>query len=107
MGRLEEYGRLRERSKRFYDTALLQIEKGYYDLAAFSLEQSLQLFLKAQLLKAGADYPRTHSVRVLLEMLSELLGNPRLKDLLGSYSLELAALEDVYITARYVAREFN
>ncbi|MEM2882883.1 MAG: HEPN domain-containing protein [Candidatus Bathyarchaeia archaeon] len=43
-------------------------------LAAFSLEQSLQLFLKAKLLERGVEYPRTHSVRKLLEMLSEVGG---------------------------------
>jgi HEPN domain-containing protein len=36
-----------ERSKRFYETALIQIDRKYYDLAAFSLEQSLQLFFKS------------------------------------------------------------
>ncbi|MCR8501584.1 MAG: HEPN domain-containing protein, partial [Crenarchaeota archaeon] len=41
---------LLERSRRFYESALFQIEKGFYDLAMFSLEQSLQLFLKAALL---------------------------------------------------------
>lgn len=29
-------------------------------------------FLKARLLSEGVDYPRTHSVRVLLEILSDL-----------------------------------
>jgi len=56
------------------------------------------------LLIVGADYPRTRSVRTLLEMLAELLEDPGISELLGAYSLELAALEDAYITARYVAR---
>jgi len=61
--KLEEYKFLLERSRRFYETALMQISRRFYDLAAFSLEQSLQLYLKAHLLKLGLDYPRTHSVR--------------------------------------------
>ncbi len=58
MNKREEYEYLLERSRRFYETALLQIDRGFYDLAAFSLEHSLQLYLKAYLLKLGVDYPR-------------------------------------------------
>ncbi|MEM2241390.1 MAG: HEPN domain-containing protein [Candidatus Bathyarchaeia archaeon] len=35
------------RAKRFYETACMQMDKGFFDLAAFSLEQSIQLHLKA------------------------------------------------------------
>lgn len=62
------------------------------------------------MLAAGADYPRTHSVRVLLEILSELVSEDRraaLKSLLENYLLELGMLEDAYITSRYLMREFT
>ena len=62
MTKLEEYKLLLERSKRFYETALMQISRRIYDLAAFSLEQSLQPYLKAHLL-------RTYSVRRLFACL--------------------------------------
>lgn len=91
----------------FYDTALMQIERGFYSLAAFSLEQSLQLFLKAQLLKHGCGYPRTHDVRRLLELLAEVSGRSELRELVSKHLLELASLEDAYITSRYVLREFR
>lgn len=58
----------------------------------------------------GVDYPRTHSVRALLEMLSDLaLENKKLgvKGILKNYLLELGILEDAYITSRYVMREFT
>ena len=74
MTRREEYELLLERSRRFYETALMQISKGFYDLATFSLEQALQLFPKACLLELGLDYSRTHSVRRLLELVSEASG---------------------------------
>jgi HEPN domain-containing protein len=105
MSRLEEYRYLLERSKRFYETAVMQIDKGFYDLAAFSLEQSLQLFLEACLLKLGIDYPRTHSVRKLLDIMLKVTGKKEVEDILNRFSLELGALEDAYITSRYVARE--
>ena len=49
------------------------MDRGFHDLAAFSLEQSLQLFLKAKLLAEGVEYPRTHSVRALLEILLKVV----------------------------------
>lgn len=107
MGLAEEYEYLVERSRRFYETALMQVEKGFYDLAAFSLEQSLQLFLRAVLLKLGVDYPRTRSVRRLLELVHEVSGREEGPDLLQRFLMELALLEDVYITSRYIPREYR
>jgi len=107
MTRLEEYKYLLERSRRFYETALMQIDRGFYDLAAFSLEQSLQLYLKACLLKIGVDYPRTHSVRRLLELIYEVTNYERVKELISRFSVELGVLEDVYITSRYIARNYS
>lgn len=101
---------LLNRSKQFLDTAEYQIRKGFYSLAVFSLEQALQLFLKSEMLTSGGDYPRTHSVRTLLELLSDLASEeekPTLKQILDNYLLELGMLEDAYITSRYVIREFR
>ena len=110
MSRNEEYQYLLRRSKEFYETALMQIDKGFLGLAALSLEQSLQLFLKAKLLENGLDYPRTHSIRRLLELLAEVIDMPlsqRINQLIDKYSLELALLEDAYITSRYIPRDFR
>ncbi|MGC9186799.1 MAG: HEPN domain-containing protein [Fervidicoccaceae archaeon] len=107
MSHLEEYEYLIKRSRRFYDTALIQMEKEFYDLAAFSLEQSLQLYLRAFLLKMGLEYPRTHSIRRLLELIYEISRNEEIERLMRDFLLELAILEDVYITARYIPREYK
>lgn len=107
MTRREELKYLLERSRRFYETALIQVERGFYDLAVFSLEQALQLYLKAQLLKLGVDYPRVHSPRRLLELISEVAGSRGLSELLSRFAVELGSIEDAYITARYVAREYG
>jgi HEPN domain-containing protein len=48
---------LMKRSRRFLDLAKYNIEKGDYDLAAFNLEQGLQLYLKAEILKKVLDSP--------------------------------------------------
>ncbi|MEM0006213.1 MAG: HEPN domain-containing protein [Ignisphaera sp.] len=50
MTKRAEVDSLLERSRRFYESALFQIERGFYDLAMSSFGQSLQLFLKAALL---------------------------------------------------------
>lgn len=82
--RKDEEKSLLKRSRDFLETAEYQISRAFYDLAAFSLEQALQLFLKAKVLAEGVDYPRTHSVRVLLEMLSNLApGNKKSRGNLG------------------------
>ena len=107
MSREEEEKRLLKRSRGFLETAEYQIGRGFYDLAAFSLEQALQLFLKARLLAEGIDYPRTHSVRALLEILSEVVGEDKkvvIRGVLEKYLMELSVLEDAYIMSRYVMR---
>jgi len=107
LGRIEEFEVLLRRSESFYVTALLQAERGMYDLAVFSLEQSLQLFLKAALLKKGVDFPRTHGVRRLLNMLAELTGSDEIKQLQTYHGLELGILEDAYIVSRYFPRSYS
>ena len=110
MTRRDEVEHLLKRSREFLETAEYQVGKGFYALAAFSLEQSLQLSLKAKMLVRGVDYPRTHSVRALLEMLSDLAPEeekPSIKHILEKYLLELGILEDAYITSRYVMREYR
>jgi HEPN domain-containing protein len=107
MSKLEEYEALLRRSDGFLETALMQARAGMYDLAVFSLEQSLQLFLKATLLRVGSDYPRTHSIRRLLELLTEVTGRSELRELASRYSVELGALEDAYISSRYIPRIYT
>ncbi len=110
MSRKEEIEHLLSRSREFLETAKYQSSAGFYSLAAFSLEQSLQLFIKARLLENGVDYPRTHSVRTLIEVLSSIVDERRkdvIKGILDKYLLELGMLEDAYISSRYIVREFR
>jgi HEPN domain-containing protein len=108
--RKEEEERLLKRSRDFLETSEYQKRTGIYDLAIFSIEQALQLFLKSQIMTHGAEYPRTHSVRVLLEILSAVVPEnkkPIIKGILDDYLMELGMLEDAYITSRYVSRDFT
>ncbi|BAJ50827.1 HEPN domain-containing protein [Candidatus Caldarchaeum subterraneum] len=106
MTRYEDAARLLERSMWFFETALMQVGRGFYDLAVFSLEQSLQLYLKACLLRLGIDYPRTHSVRKPLELIRDVTGHRDIEEILSRYAVELGSLEDAYITSRYVTRTY-
>jgi HEPN domain-containing protein len=110
MTRKEEEKQLLKRAEDFLKTAEYQKSEAVYDLAIFSLEQALQLYLKSRLLAQGVDYPRTHSLRRLLEMLARTVPedkNAAIKCISENYTLELGMLEDAYITSRYVMREFT
>ena len=89
---------------------IIVLNRGFYGLSAFNLEQALQLALKAYLLKQGVDYPGTHSIRKLLELIYNVERDKNrrsgIKQLLSSFSVEIGDLEDAYITARYVVREY-
>jgi HEPN domain-containing protein len=56
------------------------------------------------------EYPRTHSLRTLLQLLSDIVDEKYrdiLKNMLDKYLLELGILEDAYISSRYLVREFK
>jgi len=91
LSRKDEERNLLRRTERFIETAEYQLSRGFYDLAVFSLEQALQLFLKAKLLANGVDYPRTHSVRALLEALMEVSQEDRsvIERILDMYLMDL------------------
>ena len=110
MSSRDEINTLIRRAKDFLATAKYQFNNGIYDLAVFNLEQSLQLFLKAKILEHGAQYPRTHSVRYLLKFLHDIAHDhekPVISNILNKYLFELGVLEDAYINARYVPREYT
>jgi HEPN domain-containing protein len=102
----QEYKYLLERSRRFLETAELQLDKGFYDLAVFSLEQALQLYLKAYLLKLGLELQKKWSIRRLLELIYKITNSEEVRGALANYAVELGSIEDAYITSRYVAREY-
>jgi len=104
----EEIERLLDRSRKFKDAADFHFSRGDYDLAAFNIEQSLQLFLKARLLQKGTEFPKTHTLRKLFLLLGEVLRkSEEFKMFESEKVLEFASLEDAYITTRYFPRDFE
>ncbi|MCS7138666.1 MAG: HEPN domain-containing protein [Crenarchaeota archaeon] len=106
--RKEEIGKLLERSRKFKDAAEFHFSRGDYDLAAFNIEQSLQLFLKAKLLEKGVEFPKTHTLRKLFILLGDMLNrSEEFKNFANEKILEFSSLEDAYVTARYFPRDFE
>ena len=106
MSRLEAEA-LRKRFWEYMKTYEFHISNGMYALAVSDLEQALQLYVKAKLLDESIAYPKTHSVRTLLELLAKVRRDNMLMELIERYSVELKLLEEAYISSRYVATEFR
>jgi len=98
---------LRRRALEFLEHARIALERGSYDLACFLSEQALQLYLKSVLLMLVGDYPRTHSIRVLLSEVIKALNSRELEEFARVNRVKLIALEDAYLMARYFASEYG
>lgn len=98
---------LKKRSSMFLELSKHALSQGFYDLACFLAEQSLQLFLKSLLLELIGDYPRTHSVRQLMNELSRVLKSRELDELVAASRVRLLALEDAYLLSRYYVRGYE
>ena len=104
--RKEEVKILKERADAFLDTAAYNYRNGSYDLAAFNLEQAVQLYIKTKLLELIGEFPRTHNLVILLKELSSVYKEHEVVAFIKSEMLRLTKLTDVYITSRYYTREF-
>ena len=102
----EEVGKFKEKADAFLDTAIYNFEKGRYDLAAFNIEQAVQLYIKTKLLELLGEFPRTHSLVALLRELSKVFKGEEVERFRKENIGMLTKLSDVYITSRYYTREF-
>ncbi len=96
---------LRERAEEFLENAEYNFSRGYYNLAAFCLEQYMQLYLKYFLARTVGYYPRTHSLSELIREAGRLC--PALLEFYRERALELSSVEDAYISSRYLPRRFD
>jgi HEPN domain-containing protein len=91
---------LKERALQFLEITKAAAERGFYELALFHAEQTLQLYTKYLIYKLG-DFPTTHFLQDLLDKVLELYGAVcNLDDFLRRPSAVLALPEHAYITSR-------
>ena len=110
MQSIDEYSLLVRRAKEFLAEAEDALKKGRFDLSCFFSEQSVQLYLKAVLLKLTGDYPRTHYIRALLSRIMETLPSDkknRVAEFIRSNRARISELEDAYVMARHSAKTFS
>lgn len=98
------YEFLKENADRFLENAYTLLEKGVYNLSAFNVEQAVQLYLKYLLSKKIGDFPRTHSLKRLLEDGKEFC--PELIQIFEDNINTVGEIESAYITSRYYPMEF-
>lgn len=99
---------LKERAERFLENAKDLFKKEYYDLCAFNLEQSAQLFLKYALWKILGDFEKTHSLHRLLKSYGKISKKEKeIKSLFKKYEEVINDLEIAYIEARYIPAIFT
>jgi HEPN domain-containing protein len=102
---MEEFvKKLEKRSERFLLNAERDLKDKEFDSAMFNAEQALQLFLKAKILAKGIEFPKTHEIRKLLDVLSKL-ENKALK-LSKEEEKIVELLEEAYISSRYLPFSF-
>jgi len=104
--RKEEIQKFKERADAFLDTARYNFQNKRYDLAAFNIEQAVQLHVKTKLLELTGEFPRTHNLVVLLRQLSSVFKQKEVEEFSKNEMEALTKLADIYITARYYTREF-
>ena len=105
--RKREIKRFRQRADAFLDTALYNFHKRRYDLAAFDVEQAIQLYVKTKLLELTGEFPRTHDLVVLLKELSSVFKRDEVKEFIKREMESITKMTDIYITSRYYTREFH
>lgn len=106
----EEFNNMMEKSRRFLLNAERNLEDGFIDIGAFSANQSLELYLKALMLKELGDYPHTHDLKNLLRNLLEVSNQSvkkKIDQLLKEKSLILSLIQDAYLTARYFSISYS
>ena len=96
---------LLKNAKDFEELAYISFEKGKYNLAAFAIEQAIQLYLKHLLFEKVGDFPKTHSFSLLFKEASKIC-----KDLEDFYKKNypiLRIIYDSYFQTRYFPTSYS
>ncbi|BDC17852.1 HEPN domain-containing protein [Acidianus sp. HS-5] len=103
MSKKEVVDAFKSRSLRFFEEAVSDVEKGWYDFTLFHLEQSLQLALKAVILENKGSYPFTHDIDELINC----LGKTEVMELRDKNKDVITLLKLAYTGSRYFPTAYD
>ncbi len=105
---IEEIEILRERAEKFLENGEYLLSKGVLDLAAFNIQQSVELYLKYKLFLLAGDYPKTHSIKRLLKEIGKVTEKlEEVRSFMEENIDGISNLENAYIASRYIPTEFE
>jgi len=100
-----EFRFLKKNADEFLSNALHLLERGVYNLSAFSIEQAVQLYLKYFLAMKVGEFPKTHSIKRLIAVCHQFC--PELKEIFDEDINIIGEIETAYISSRYYPIEFT
>lgn len=89
----------------YFEKKAIEALKEKPKFVLFFTEQALQLYIKYILAKTMDDYPKTHNLRVLFQILSKF--DSKALEFYDEHSDVLDLIEESYITARYIGKEYS
>lgn len=98
---------LKQRADKFFNYASKAIENEDYEIAAFHLEQSAQLYLKYTLGLFLGDFPKVYQLRQLIENVYKISKKEELIKLMQQSENIIADLEEAYLNVRYLPAMFS
>jgi len=105
---IEEIEVLKDRAEKFLKNAAQLIDQGVYDLAAFNIQQHVELYLKYKLFLLIGNYPKTHSIKRLLKEIGTATSKEKEIIRFMEENIDrISNLENAYITSRYIPSEFE
>ncbi|WP_456330758.1 HEPN domain-containing protein [Archaeoglobus sp.] len=105
---IEEIEILRERAEKFMENGEYLLSKGVLDIAAFNIQQSVELYLKYKLFQIAGDYPKTHSIKRLLKEIGKVTEKiEKVRSFMEENIDGISNLENAYITSHYIPTEFE
>lgn len=98
---------LKERAKEFWERGFEDLEKKRFNLAAFDLEQAIQLFIKYLIgIKIG-EWSKTHYFSNLIRELYTVYQKEEIIKFFTENEVFFSNLEDAYFTSRYLPKTFS
>lgn len=98
---------LKERAREFWQEGLRLFKEEKYNLAAFHIEQTIQLWMKYLIGVKIGDWPKTHYFSELIKELAKAWENDNILDFYQKKELFFDSLEDAYFTSRYFPKTFS